>query len=323
VVERSSIRIDPRRAAVAGATLLAAGLAPTYLATGDLRTFTRILVLALLAASLDLLVGTSGMPSLGHAAFYAVGGYTAARVGLHLTTNGPAQLALAMLAGFVAAAATGWMVVRTRGTPFLMLTLAVGSIAATLAGTWDRVTGGDAGLVPVPPVQVLPGTGQLDGPAEKFFYVLGGFVLGVTLLRVCVGSAIGRALRGIRDNEERMRAIGYPTYWLKYAAFCIAGAVAGAAGALLVAYDNGVSDAAAGFERSVYALIAVVIGGAGSLWGPCVGAAVIVIATEEIGINLGGYGPMLLGLVLIGCVYVFPRGIAGIRLPRRWLRSSS
>jgi branched-chain amino acid transport system permease protein len=201
--------------------------------------------------------------------------------------------------------------------PFLMLTLAIGQLAATLAVTWDSVTQGTNGLFGIPPVQLVPGGEPLTGPAGRYWYTLGGFAVGLAVLWAVTASPFGRALRGIRDNDARMSAIGYPTAWFKYVAFCVAGTVAGAAGALLTAHDSLVSPSHAAFETSVIVLLAVIIGGVGSLWGPCLGAAVVLLLRDTVGIRLGGHGPLLLGAAFIAVVYLLPGGIAGLRLPTR------
>ncbi|HEX6684863.1 MAG TPA: branched-chain amino acid ABC transporter permease, partial [Candidatus Limnocylindrales bacterium] len=129
-------------------------------------------------------------------------------------------------------------------------------------------------------------------------------------------SPLGQTLRGIRDNEPRMRALGYPTTVYKLAAFVIAGGVAGVAGGLLAAQQRLVTPADLGFATSALALLAVVIGGTGTLWGPCLGAAVVVTVRDYLGPDLGGHGPLVLGLVFIAVVYLMPRGAAGLRLRR-------
>lgn len=293
--------------------LAALGLAPFFLRPGPLDTLGRILFYALLAASLDVLVGLTGLPSLGHAAYFAVGGYTAGLLARDLTTFGPALFAAALVTGGVAAALTGWLAVRSRGVYFLMLTLAIGEIVAALALTWDEVTQGSNGLYGIPAVTLSPGGRPLTAAAAEYWYTWGGFAVGFGLLWLVACSPFGMTLRGIRDNEARMRALGYPTFWYKYAAFCLAGAVAGAAGSLLAAHERLVSPADAGFPTAALALLAVIIGGTGSLWGPCVGAATVLLVRDTIGARLEGHGPLLLGLVFIAVVYLLPRGVAGIR----------
>lgn len=300
-----------------GPAVLLLAVAPLFLAPYATTTLTRMLVFALLAASLDLLVGCTGLPSLGHAAYFGVGAYAAAWFTKNVSVAGPVPLLVGLGAGAVAAAASGWVAVRTHGVFFLMLTLAIGEIVAELAETWESVTGGSNGLYGVPATR-LAGT-QLD-VAGVYWYVLAAFLLGFAALLLVSRSPFGAALRGIRDNEPRLRALGYPTRQYKYLAFVIAGGVAGLAGALLAAQQRLVTPADLGFTTAALALLAVIIGGAGSLWGPCLGAALVIVVRDVVGPDIDGHGPLLLGVVFILVVYLLPRGAAGLRLRLRWRR---
>jgi branched-chain amino acid transport system permease protein len=277
---------------------------------------TRILAFALLAVSLDLLVGLGGMPSLGHAAPFGVGAYAAGITAKEWSTLGPVQLVVAALAGGLFAAAVGWLIVRVSGTYFLMLTLAVAELVRVAAEQWDAVTGGSNGLVGIPSITVLPGTEPLKLAGFRYWYVLAVAALGFGLIVMISRSSFGRSLRGIRDNEDRMSSLGYSTFRIKYTAFIVAGAFAGAAGSLWTVHTRFVSPTDLGFILSTMALLAVAIGGRGRLWGAILGAALVIIIRDEIGVQLGGRGPLLLGLTFILVVYLLPRGFAGIRLPR-------
>jgi branched-chain amino acid transport system permease protein len=249
----------------AGAALLALALVPLVASANVADMLTRVLAFALLAVGLDLLTGIGGLPSLGHAAPFGVGAYTAALVAKHATAVAPVQLLAAAAAGAVLSAAVGWLVVRARGTYFLMLTLAVGEIVHVLADRWEGVTGGSNGLVGMPAIILVPGGPPVRLAGLLYWYVLAAALLCAAALAMVAGSAFGRTLRGVRDNEERMRSLGYATFRPKYAVFCIAGAAAGAAGSLWVAHARFVSPADLSFEVSAMALLAVVIGGRGSL----------------------------------------------------------
>jgi branched-chain amino acid transport system permease protein len=144
------------------------------------------------------------------------------------------------------------------------------------------------------------------------WYVLVAALLGYLVLRGVAASPFGAALRGIRDNEPRMRALGYRPYAYKLAAFTIAGAVAGMAGALLAAEQRLVTLADAGFATAALALLAVVIGGVGTLWGPVLGAALVVLVRDALGPTLDGHGSLVLGVVFIVVVYLLPKGVAGL-----------
>lgn len=307
-----------RRDLAIGGVVVLVLLALPFFAPAELAiALTRILSLALLAVSLDLLVGVGGLPSLGHAAPFGVGAYAAGLTARELTTWAPAQLLLAVVAGAVLSAGTGWLVVRARGTYLLMLTLAFAEIFHVLAIRWTSVTGGDNGLVGIPAITLVPGGEPVTLAGYRYWYVLVVSLLFFLLLLVVSRSAFGRSLRGVRDNEDRMGSLGYSTFAVKYKAFVISGAVAGAAGSLYVVQARFVSPADMAFEVSALALLAVVIGGRGSLWGAVLGAALVFYIRDEIGPELGGRGPLLLGAVFIAAVFLLPRGFAGLRLPAR------
>jgi branched-chain amino acid transport system permease protein len=272
-------------------------------------------VFALLAVSLDLLVGVTGLPSLGHAACFGAGAYAAGSVSLYVTPAVPVPLLAGAVVGGLAAAVTGWVAVRSSGVYFLMLTLAIGEVLAQVAQSWDGVTGGANGLAGIPAARA--GAEPLVNAGHLYWYVLVVALIGFAAVWVLARSPFGAALRGIRDNEPRMRAIGYATMLYKYAAFVAAGTVAGAAGSLLAAQQRLVTPADLGFTTAAMALLAVVIGGAGSLWGPAIGAALVVLVRDALGPSLDGHGELLLGIVFVLVVYLLPRGAAGLAPIRR------
>lgn len=292
------------------ATVAALAAAPLVLGPYASAMVTRILVFALLAASLDLLVGVTGLPSLGHGAYFGAGAYAAGWVALHVTRSAPVALLAAIAASALVAAVAGSVAVRARGVFFLMLTLAVGEIVEQLAHSWRSVTGGSDGLYGIPATH-LAGTALTE--VWLSWYVLGVFVAGMAILRWIVGSPLGATLRGIRDNEARMRALGYRTYHYKLAVFVIAGAIAGLAGGLLAAQQRLVTPADLGFTTSVPMLLAVIIGGEATWWGPCLGAAIVVIVRDVLGPSLGGHGSLGLGLLFVAVVFVLPGGLARLR----------
>jgi branched-chain amino acid transport system permease protein len=296
-------------AAGGGAVALLAA-APFFLAPYATTTLSRMLVFGLLAASLDLLVGIAGLPSLGHAAYFGAGGYAAGWVAIHATPAAPVPLLAAAAGGALLAAAAGTVAVRSAGVFFLMLTLALAEVVRQLADSWEPVTGGSNGMYGIPAVRV--GGAAVGGVAVLYWYVLGWFLVGLLVLWSLSASPFGATLRGLRDNEPRMRALGYQPYRYKLAAFVAAGAVAGLAGGLLAAQQRLVTPGDLGFTTSALALLAVVIGGTGTLWGPCLGAALVIGVRDSLGPSLDGHGPLVLGLVFILVVYLLPRGFAGL-----------
>ena len=303
--------------------LLVAVLAamPVFVAPFTANTLSRILIFALFAVSLDLLVGVTGLPSLGHAAYFGIGAYTAGLVSIHWTSEAPVPVLLAAVAGAVAAAATGWLAVRSGGVYFLMLTLAIGELTHQLATRLSSVTGGSNGLFGIPSTRVAGEPLTLAGLV--YWYVLVFALLGFLGLWLVAHSPFGGVLRGIRDNEPRMRSLGYSPFRYKFLAFVIAGGFAGLAGGLFAGLLRIVNPSDAGFTTSALLLLAVVLGGAGTLWGPILGAAVVVLVRDTFGPQLEGHGPLLLGIVFVVAVYVLPRGFAGLAGPLARRRAAS
>ncbi|MDQ3734814.1 MAG: branched-chain amino acid ABC transporter permease [Actinomycetota bacterium] len=304
---------------IALVVLVVLAAVPLFVAPFPTSMLARMLIFALLAVSLDLLVGVTGLPSLGHAAYFGVGAYAAGLVGKYWTAAAPIPLLAAVVVAAFAAAATGWLAVRSHGVFFLMLTLAIGELIQQLAESWSDVTGGDNGLSGIPAVEVL-GT-PLDQEGYVYWYTLVFALVGFAVIWSVSRSPFGAALRGIRDNEPRMRSLGYSPFRYKLSGFVIAGAVAGLAGGLLGTQRFAfITPAELGFTTSALALLAVAVGGAGSLWGPAIGAALVVLIRDVYGPDLGGHGTLVLGAAFILAVYLLRNGIAGlagIRFPGR------
>ena len=318
-------RLDPRRLGWTAGGVAVVGLlaAPWLVDAYTVSTFSRILVMGLLAMSATLLTGTAGLPTLAQAAYFGIGAYAAALLARSGVTLGPVQLLTAIGVAAAVAVLTGSVVVRTRGVTFLMLTLAVGELAQSVAIQWRSLTGSTDGLGGIPPVVPLPGAAPLTNDGLLFYYVLAIFLVLFLAIGMVVRSPYGLALRGIRDNEDRMRAAGYPVYRYLLAGYGVAGGLAGAAGALSVTVVRFVSASDLGFGIAALALLAAVIGGVGSMWGACVGAAVVVLVRDYLGGTTIPYtgrtfsGPLLLGVTFVVVVYLLPRGIAGVNLRRR------
>ncbi|TFV77454.1 branched-chain amino acid ABC transporter permease [Blastococcus sp. CT_GayMR19] len=306
-----------RRGAPLLVLVVALAAMPLFVAPFTANTLSRILIFALFAVSLDLLVGITGLPSLGHAAYFGVGAYTAGLVSIHWTSEAPVPVLLAAVAGAVAAAATGWLAVRSGGVYFLMLTLAIGELTHQLATRLSSVTGGSNGLFGIPSIRV--GGEPMILAGFVYWYVLAVALLGFLGLWLVAHSPFGGALRGIRDNEPRMRSLGYSPFRYKFVAFILAGGFAGLAGGLFAGLLRIVNPSDAAFTTSALMLLAVVLGGAGTLWGPVLGAAVVVLVRDTFGPQLDGHGPLLLGIVFVVAVYALPRGFAGLAglVPRR------
>jgi branched-chain amino acid transport system permease protein len=293
---------------------LALGVSPQVFSSYQLGLVTKMLIFAIFAMSLNLILGYGGLPSLGHAAYFGVAGYTAALLAL----RGLQNFWLDFGAGLVVAAATaalfGLLALRTRGAYLLMITLALAQVLWGIAYGWRSLSGGDDGLPGVPRPSV--GLPWSLGDGVRFYYlVLGVFVVTTALLWLIVRSPFGRALIGIRESERRMDVLGYNTWAHKYVAFVIAGTLAGAAGILFV-YDNRfVSPASLSVVISAMGLIMVILGGTGTLLGPALGSAAIVMLENVISAHTQRW-PLVLGLIYIAVTLFAPAGLLGL-IPRR------
>ncbi|MEV0646678.1 branched-chain amino acid ABC transporter permease [Phytomonospora sp. NPDC050363] len=304
-------RVLPLAAAAAVVAVLLA--MPLFADNYTLLTVARVAGLGLLAASTALMTGVAGLPTLGQVAPYAVGAYTAAHLA-HAELPGVVQLLGAGAAAAVFSLLTGAAVVQTRGVICLMVTLAIGELAAITAGQWTSLTGGTDGMDRVPATPAFPGGDALVKIPEVYTYIVAAalVVLGVAML--VLRSPAGTLIRGCRDNEARMRASGHRVSLTLLWTFTGAGAIAGIGGGLLVAVQRTVSPDNAGFEVAALVLLAVVIGGAASIPGALAGVAVVVAVRDRIAPEIPGEGgaPLLLGVLFIAAVYLLPGGLSGV-----------
>ena len=284
---------------------------------------TRALVFAILAMSVDLLLGFTGLASLGQAAYFGIGAYLTAILATKYHFGLGWDFWLVVLFGMLLGAATaaffGLFAVRASGVYFLMITLALGQCVWGLAYRWNSLTGGDNGIN----VTVRPNFG-LDLTGERTFFLLTLALFTVTLLAlyVLVRSPFGRSLEGIRERELRMKILGYNTWLHKYIAFIIAGAVGGLSG-VLWAHTNGlVSPDTVVLTTSVDALLMVVLGGAGTLVGGAIGSA-IVFGLREYLSTLVPWWQYVLGGVYVLTILYLPMGLMGIPARFRQARTVS
>jgi branched-chain amino acid transport system permease protein len=272
----------------------------------------RLLIMALLASSLNLLVGLGGMVSLGHAAFYGLGAYAVGIASAHWagTLGEHALLAwpLAMLASGAVALGVGAISLRTRGVYFIMITLAFAQMLYYVFVSL-KAFGGDDGMSLANRSRFV----GLDLGSDLTFYyvVLALFAAVIAFLGRLGDSRFGAVLRGIKDNELRMESLGFAAYRFKLTAFVIAGALAGLAGALMANQNSFVSPNMMHWEQSGVALAMVVLGGLGSLWGGLAGAAMFLVL-EEVLSAFTGHWQIALGAVMLGVVFFAPHGVAGL-----------
>jgi branched-chain amino acid transport system permease protein len=296
--------------------------APAMLDTYRTFLLTEILIFGLFAASLDLLLGYTGLPSLGHGGYFGVGAYAAGLFALHVTPNAFAQLAVALGVAAGVALLTGVFAVRSRGVYFLMLTLAFGQLLWVLALNWTSLTGGSNGIYGIP-APTLGGSSSWLVPSDHFYwYTLGVFLVGYVALKFVVASPFGRALAGIRGNEERMGSLGYSVPLSKLAVFTVAGAIAGFAGALACQQSKYFSPDGMSFDVSAVAVVVIVIGGQRTLLGAVLGAAFYYVMRDQLSDALSSHWQLVLGAVFVLVVYLLPGGLVsgGRRLRRRVAR---
>jgi len=285
--------------------LLVVALALPYLGTTSyvISLVSTILIAAILASSVNFLVGDGGMASLGHGAIAAAAAYGAgwaSKMGM----DPGMQVVIAMGVTLVVSLVYGLLSMRTSGIYFLMVTLAVGMVVFGLAYRLSAVTGGENGITGIQRPAFI-------GEYWTYYYFLvAAFVLTTLLLWTVSRSPFGSSLRGIRDSETRMRSLGYSVAGYKLGAFMISGTVAGFAGLLSVWHTHFVSPSSAGVHRSVLLIVMVILGGVGTVLGPLVGAAGVVLVENVLSNEIERW-PTILGLIFILVILFARAGIVG------------
>lgn len=296
----------PGRAWSAAMIALLAVLAALPAAAGDytLVLMTDILVFALFAASLHFLIGPGGILSFGHAAYFGLGAYGAGLALLRLELPMAPALALGPLLAAAGAALFGWFCVRLSGVYLAMLTLAFAQIVWSIAFQWDAVTGGSNGLIGVWP------SSAFASKTAYYLLVLAACAAAIAFLWRAVYSPFGYALRATRDSPLRADAIGIDVRAVQWAAFALAGAAAGLAGALYAFSKGSISPETLSVPRSVDGLVMVLLGGIQTLTGPAWGAALFTWLEDAVSRNIDYWRAGLGGAILL-LVLAFPQGIAG------------
>ncbi len=284
----------------------------------------RIAIYAIFALSLELLVGMTGLVSLGHAAFLGIGAYATVLV----SGDSAAPLLKVLAIGVAVAAAyalfVGALSLRTRGVYFIMVTLAFAQMAYFVAHDTKLGGGSDGIFLYVKPVLELGGVFgnitlvNLDDRRHLYFTVMAALAATYALLALIARSRFGHALAGIRVNEQRMRAAGFATYRYKLAAFVIAGALAAVAGVLLATKDGAVNPELMSWHESGAVLLMLILGGIGSLRGAVIGAAAFTLLKELFQAEaligpLASHWQLSLGLAIIAFVALLPKGLIGLR----------
>ena len=303
--------------------LVLLGLAVTFPFFGEkyyVDLVMKIMILSVFALSLELLVGQTGLVSFGHAAFFGIGAYAAA---LLSPQSGPASFWIlfpaALLAAGLYALAVGALSLRTRGIYFIMVTLAFAQMAYYVFHDTKFGGGSDGIYLYFRPEIAIGGVRLLDlgEPRAFYFFVLAALVLTFLLLAAAQASRFGRALSGIKANEQRMRAAGFATYPYKLAAFVVAAMLAGVAGFLYALKDGYVNPEILSWHQSGAVLLMIILGGLGSLRGAVFGAIAFVALQEfyqsqAIFGSFAKHWQLPLGLTIIAFVALMPKGLIGL-----------
>ena len=275
----------------------------------------KIAIYAVFALSLELLVGVTGLVSLGHAAFLGIGAYVTVLAAGDSGGSIAVVLPLAVLAAAAYAVFVGALSLRTKGVYFIMVTLAFAQMAYFVFHD-TKLAGGSDGLF----LYAKPSLGalNLDDKSHMYYAVIGALVATYALLALLMRSRFGHALAGIRVNEQRMRAAGFATFGYKLAAFVIAGALAGVAGFLLAVKDGAVNPELLSWHESGAVLLMLILGGIGSLRGAVIGAIAFTLLKELFQLEallgpIAAHWQMTLGFTIIAFVALLPKGLIGLR----------
>jgi branched-chain amino acid transport system permease protein len=308
---------------VIGALLIFLVLLPLYTGLSGrpflLTLFTRIVILAMAAVSLNLILGYGGMVSFGHAAYLGIGGYVFGILAFEGIPSGLIQWPLALIVSALFALVIGALCLRTRGVYFIMITLAFAQMLYYIVVSLSRY-GADDGMT----IYKRSQFGDLLNLSNKtvFYYVCLVLLFGtIYLVWRLMNSRFGLVVQGARSNERRMRAIGFPTYRYKLTCFVIAGTLCGMAGVLLANQADFVSPSMMHWTRSGDLIVMVVLGGMGSVFGPLIGAIALLVLEEALS-GITEYWQIILGPMLLLVVLFARHGIDGIltSLDARWRR---
>ena len=283
----------------------------------------KIMILSIFALSLHILVGGTGLVSLGHAAYFGLGAYAAVKAAGPDGSNFLVMLGAALLASGLYALVVGALSLRTRGVYFIMVTLAFAQLAFFVVHDVGYFGGSD-GIY----LMQRPAIGALDmeSGSTQYYVVLAALVLVYGFVAVLRHSRFGHVLAGIRVNEQRMRAAGFTTYGYKLGGFVIAGSLAGLAGFLLAARDAVVNPELLAWHHSGEVLLMLILGGVGSLRGAVLGTITFVLlkellSTHAIMGNAADHWQLTLGMAIIALVALLPKGLVGIN--DRWQKRAA
>jgi len=274
-----------------------------------LTLFTRIVIFALAAVSLNLIMGYGGMMSFGHAAYLGIGGYAVGILAAEGIGSGFVQWPVALGCSALFALVIGALSLRTRGVYFIMITLAFAQMAYYVASGLSRY-GGDDGLT-IYKRSDFDGLINLSSRVQFYYLCLGCLLGGIYLVWRIVNSRFGMVVQGLRSNEQRMQAIGFPVNRYRLICFVIAGTLCGLSGALLANNTDFISPAVMYWTRSGDLMVMVILGGMGSLFGPVLGA-IVYLVLEEFLSQVTEYWALIMGPLLLLIVLFGRGGIMGL-----------
>jgi branched-chain amino acid transport system permease protein len=279
----------------------------------------QIVIFAVFAASINLLLGYGGLPTLGHAAYLGVAAYLSALLYLKLHLSHALIAPLALIGTTLMACVFGLVALRAMGLGFLMLTLALSQVLWGTAYRWVSVTDGDNGLRGL--ARPLPFGIDLNQAVPFYYFVLVIGVLAIWMMARFVASPFGATLRGTRDQPRRMSALGYDVWLIRWITFVYAGFWGAVSGLLFVYYHKYIHPVSLSLANSAEGLLAVIAGGSGTLAGPIVGAAIVLLLKNWASAYIERWN-MLLGFVFVFIVVFMPEGVVP-GLKRLWQRRST
>ena len=302
-----------RKVAVAAVLLLI--VSPPFLTSYWVGLLTQMIIFAVLAMSLDILLGYTGLPSLGHAGIFGVAAYVVAVLSTAYHAGFWVSVTSGIVIGALVSAMFGLLVSHVRDVYFLMITLALGMVLWGVSYRWIPVTGGDNGISGIPRLEAHAGL-PIAGPLAFYYLMLLVFAVCGALMALFVASPFGFTLKGIRENESRMKSLGFNTWLHCYLSYVVSGTFASVAGVAWAYYNGFVSPTYLDLTASSELFLMVTLGGPGTLAGPAFGAGAIVLLKNVI----SGYTQrwlFILGAVYILTILCAPQGLWNLSKHRR------
>jgi len=308
----SRIRKGTAKGLALDVLLIGAGIAAFYLFPDNLGFLTRVLIMIIMVLSLDLVLGYAGIATLGHAALFGTGAYAAGLFAVFVSGDPLLGLGVGAIAGAAIAFVSGLILMRAHGLTLLMLSIAVAQVLQEIANKERPITGGSDGLLGID-MDPIFGIFAFDffGKTGYWYALIVLFVV-FFILKIVVASPFGLVARGIHESAPRMRAIGTPVYWRLVGIYTLAGAVAGIAGALSAQVTELVSLDALGFALSAEALIMLILGGLGRLYGAFFGT-IIFMTVHHTAASIDPFNWLfVIGALVLIVVYFVPEGLLGL-----------